>query len=487
MSLPISRRCVLQATASCVVAASLPVFAQATLLSPEAMQADVALLRTAYTTLHPGLLRYNSERDIADAFNHLSTRLAQPTSLGDAYLDVSRVLSSIRCGHSYANFYNQSKAVQAELFDHTNRLPLHFVWLGERMIVISDPARTGIAPGSEILAIDGRPSATVLRSLLAVARADGHNDAKRRALMSVGGGEEYESVDIFFPLLFGSRASYSLSVRAPNGKHRAERVAAISLADRRAQRIGNIPAADGALWIIERRGGAAILTMRNWSVFNSKWDWQAWLGAEFETLARTGATGLVIDIRDNEGGLDCGNAVIARLIDRPIALTPMRRLVRYRRVPDALRAHLETWDPSFATLGEQAVRYDDRFFALPSAGEDQTIAPKGARFKGKVAVLIGPQNSSATFVFAQVMRRERLATLIGETTGGNQSGINGGAFFFLKLPRTGIEVDVPLIGSFPLMPAPDAGLTPDIAVPRTAEAIALGRDDAMAHALAEVA
>ena len=48
--------------------------------------------------------------------------------------------------------------------------------------------------------------------------------------------------------------------------------------------------------------------------------------------------------------------------------------------------------------------------------------------------------------------------LVGQPTGGNQRGITGGAFFFLRLPNSKIEVDVPLIGQYPATEQPDGGL-----------------------------
>jgi C-terminal processing protease CtpA/Prc len=165
----------------------------------------------------------------------------------------------------------------------------------------------------------------------------------------------------------------------------------------------------------------------------------------------------------------------------------MRRLVRFRSVPEDLRPPLDTWDPSFVELGKDAAPFDKRFLELPpsDSGGSNVIAPK-ARFRGRVAVLISATNSSATFGFAQRIKDGRLATLVGETTGGNRRGINGGAYFFARLPDSGIEFDIPLIGTFPDAPRPDAGIEPDVRVPVTAAAIAAGRDEALDRALALV-
>jgi C-terminal processing protease CtpA/Prc len=100
-----------------------------------------------------------------------------------------------------------------------------------------------------------------------------------------------------------------------------------------------------------------------------------------------------------------------------------------------------------------------------------------------MAILIGPENSSATFQFALTARTAGLATLIGQTTGGNLRGINGGAFFFATLPQSGIVFDLPVIGTFPERPQPDGGLAPDIAVAAAISDIASGSDPAMQRAV----
>ena len=65
-----------------------------------------------------------------------------------------------------------------------------------------------------------------------------------------------------------------------------------------------------------------------------------------------------------------------------------------------------------------------------------------------------------------VVKDNKLGTLVGQPTGGNQRGINGGAFFFATLPNSKIEVDLPLIAAFPDGPPPDGKALPFAGVPR---------------------
>lgn len=79
-------------------------------------------------------------------------------------------------------------------------------------------------------------------------------------------------------------------------------------------------------------------------------------------------------------------------------------------------------------------------------------------------------------------KRSVLVGLFGETTGGNQRSINGGCFFFVWLLAKGIEFDLPLIRYLPPGSPPNAGVSPDVSVPRRAGDVAAGRDRALAAA-----
>jgi C-terminal processing protease CtpA/Prc len=252
-------------------------------------------------------------------------------------------------------------------------------------------------------------------------------------------------------------------------------------------RLSVVEAAEGAgadqnapIWdfrMLDDRMG--YLRMPSWVLYKTKWKWRAFLEETFETLVTGGATDLVIDLRGNEGGSGVGDAIISHLIAAPVQRQAVTRLVRYRKIPEDLAPYLDTWDPTFKDWGSAAIASTDRFYRLRRDADDDlgaVITPSLPRFAGRLWVLVGATNSSATFEFAQTVRQNQLGTLVGQPTGGNQRGINGGAFFFLRLPRSGIELDLPLIGQFPDGDRPDAGLQPDIFVVPTVEDIARGRD-----------
>ena len=435
---------------------------------------DVEIVRRALQ-LHPGLHRYATPSQVETRLGGLARELGGADTLEARYLALSRFLATIRCGHTYGNFFNQKKAATSALFDRPTRLPFHFAWMDGRMIVTGDPGRLGLPVGAEVSAINGVTARRLLPALLPYARADGHNDAKRVSLLGVSGSDTIEYFDVFHGLVFGAPSDgvhrLSLQPLHRTGLLHVE-APAIGLAARRAQ--GGPAPVDGdrPVWSWELRpDGVAVLTMPTWALYNSRWDWRAWLSERLDGL--DGARGLIIDLRDNEGGEDCGDLLLARLIDAPLADPGAERRLRFRRTPADLDSYLDTWDQSFRTLGEAAEPIGGGFLRQVRAPADGTIAPEGRRLNLRVAALIGPVNSSATFQFAQKGRRSGRVRLFGQATGGNLRGINGGCFFFVRLPHSGLEFDLPLIGYFPPGSPRDSGLRPDILVrptPRTLDA-----------------
>ena len=448
---------------------------QAPLIPGGDLVADFTLLRHAYEELHPGLYSYNTPAQLESSFAELRSRVEGGATLPAAYLALSQYLATIRCGHTYANFFNQPESIAGPLFRAgATRLSFLFEWLDGRMIVTRDRG-AGLAPGTEVLSVDGVPSQKILEAMLTVARADGHNDYKRVDQLSLHGDTDLEAFDVFFPLLFPQRSEGRFELRT---RERALAVSALTYQQRKAT-VPSHRGDTGPLWTLESAQGTAWLRMPTWALFNSTWDWRAFLADTFQSLQTGGTHTLVIDLRHNEGGLSVGDVLLSHLVTQDLRPGQVARRVRYRKVPADLEKVLDTWDPSFKDWGNSAVDFDGTTYRLTRYDDDERgdlIRAAAPRFSGRVFVVVDASNSSATFEFAQTVQREHLGTLVGEPTGGNQRGINGGAFFFVRLPRTGLEADLPLIAQSTPVERPDAGLLPDIPVAITAADIAAGRD-----------
>ena len=457
---------------------------------PELIE-DIRILRRALESLHPGLFRYNTPQQLERRFATLGAHLRNGATIAEAYLAIAEFTSGLQCGHTFPNPVNQSKAVAEAVFQSTSRVPFYFRWLGKTMVVTDDASAERVFPrGTEIVSINGVPTATILDRLIRYTRTDGGNDAKRVANLAIHQSERFEAFDVYYPVAFKPPAgAWTFRVRSPGGAIRTVSADPSTLAARmvvydslrRVSRDTTSPP-----WTLDVHDSIATLRMPTWVTFNDNWDWKGWVQRAFEEIEVRRATTLVVDIRGNEGGTGVGDEILAHLIDREVVPNKFRRYTRYRAIPGDLRPYLPTWDRSFDDWGAAARPAEappgsgtTGFYRLTRYDSDTagaTIRPLAPRFRGRVFVLVGADNSSATFEFALAVRENALGTLVGQPTGGNQRGINGGAFYFLRLPNSGIEVDLPLIGQFASRLQPNAGLQPDVLVRVSAADVANGRD-----------
>jgi C-terminal processing protease CtpA/Prc len=461
-------------------------------LSPEALAEDFAILKQAYRDLHPGLYRYNDEQAMEKHFQALEKALSRELSYAEAYLEISKFLGKIQCGHTYANFFNQSGLIQQIILGRPDKLPFAFRLIDRRMIVTKNASQaTAFEPGVEILAVNGVPVPQILDSLLTVVKADGAADAKRLKDLEVTGYDYFESFDVYFPLFFppiaGQFAVEGRNLRTDEPVNAT--VEAIARRERTAriqQRYGDLPTSLDDLWEFKVLDGkTGYLKLGTFTVWNFEMDWKAFLKNAFKTLDKEKIGRLIIDIRGNEGGADEVIYELGKyLVKEPCSVETFQERIRYEKIPKDLQPYLFTWDKTIFDLTGQVERLDDRFYVPKEAEADmQQLQPSKQMYEGKVYFLIGPANSSATFYLSRIAKACNIATLVGQETGGSRRGLNAGIMFFLRLPNSRIEADLPVLGNFPRSEQPAGGIVPDILVEPDVRAVLEGRDPELEAAL----
>jgi C-terminal processing protease CtpA/Prc len=454
-------------------------------ISADDAQRDLRILKRALTELHPGLLRYTTLAQIDADFAAANAAVASGSSRAQMVVLASRLSASLHCGHTWVSPYNQRQDVVDGVFKRADKLPLTLRWAEGRALVTAS-ASDRVAAGSELLAIDGRPVADIRDALLPLLRADGlHVGARLKSLSQLDSGPNGGAMDRLFPLLFAPHGGgYTLTLRERGSAGpRDVQVPTTTTAERDK----TLPAAPTA-WTFRLAGNSGdtgILTLPTFAFWRSEFKPEAFLQQTFAALR--GVPFLVIDQRSNEGGDDAiGRVLLSHLLRTPLQLSGHRVESAYERVPYVLARYLDTWDFGFFDRTGQVKKGPGRNWLLPDR-PGARIEPQATPYAGRTVVLIGPQNSSAGFLLARDIRRSGAATLLGQPTGGNLRGLNGGQLCWINLPASGVGVDIPLVAAFTEGNPPDAGVLPDIAVaPNWADAAA-GVDTEMQAALLQVA
>lgn len=467
------KRTVLVVALLCLLAAPSGATSQ-TLLTAGQLREDFAILKKAYTELHPGLNRYVDQAAVARNFDELERDLQRDMTQAEAYLTFSRFLGKIRCGHTYANFWNQTDEVKRDLFGRADKVPFTFRLIDRRMIVTENASEEArIQRGTEILAINGVSVRRILDSLVPLVKGDGSNDAKRLHDLQITGVGEFEAFDVYYPLVYPP-AEGKFKLKTP--KFTAT-VPAVTRS-RRAEVLKIDKVSYDDLWrftILD--GKTAHLRIGTFVTWNMKMDWKAFLQNSFQEIRQKNINHLILDIRGNEGGSDdVITELLRHLAWKPVEPTAWQERLRYVKVPPELDPYLSTWDKSFRNREGKVKDLGNGFYTWKEEEANAGIAASESAYRGKVYLLVDAANSSATFLLASILKNNQLATLVGQPTGGNRKGTNGGQMFFLTLPNSKIEMDIPLIGYYPANEQPDEGLRPDVEVKPSVEDVVKGID-----------
>ena len=455
------------------------------ILKAEDLQKDFAIVRKSYETMHPGLYKYANKATIDAAFEVCKSSLDKDQTLAEAYLNFHKLTSKFKCGHAYPNFYNQEAFLKKELFENKNALPFHFRLIDGRMLVVKS-ADAAIKNGIEIKSINGQVVSKIIKALLPIVRADGSNDGKRRKLLEIS-GQYFEYFDVFFPMYFPIKNDFfdlvtydfktqkTAKIRANTINH-VKRDSTIKIKYREIESAKTLFS-----WLNDE---TAIMQINSFANYDGKYNFGKFFADALTEYQQKNGKNLIIDIRNNEGGNTSEVMKLVKyLIQKPIQYVDIQNSWAFEQIDSTLKPFVDNkwamiWFNQKYKQFEKLPngQYKDKNLAKP-----ETIEPEKSQFKGKVYLLTSPTNSSATYVMADIFKTHQLATLVGQTTGGNQKGITASAMFFMLLPNTKIEVDVPLIGTDyeVAKTRPDAGIEPDVFVKPNIENAVKGIDTEM--------
>lgn len=177
-------------------------------LTPAQAAADIALMRRALETIHPGLYRYDSRATIDAAFTGLERGAADGSDQLRLWRDIASMLANIHCDHTKPE---PPAALERYRLDHPTHLPLRFQLVEGRMIVVANDGQPGAPPpGSELLAINGRPVPQVLATLAQAVAYDGDTTPAIAAKLASDSDLAGDDVNEYWPAFFGFATRWEL-------------------------------------------------------------------------------------------------------------------------------------------------------------------------------------------------------------------------------------------------------------------------------------
>jgi hypothetical protein len=385
----------------------------------EALRADVQAMMETFEAVHPDLYHATSRRAARRRVAALLDSLDRPMTRRAFYVATARLAASFGDGHTRV-------ALPKEAFAFAARS-------GKRVFPATvRPATRGLAvdrwcgddtlpDGARLLAVNDRDAAELFDTVQAVLPGA---PAYRRA----AAGEQ-------FPYLLwahGVDAPYRLTYAVPGGD---TATVVVEGADFEQVRGCLSPRAE-APFSFERRavdgqGDVGVLTLRR---LRHPRRFRRFLAAVADSLARRPVRGLVLDLRDNEGGRTrVAKMMLSALTDAPVRLTARKDWKVSRPFKDYLRRTTTS-----SAYDAYLDRRPGKVLEIDYAEEPLPDVP--LKVDAPVAVLIGPRTFSSAVTLAAAMQAYDLGVLVGEETGGRANRFGEGYPF--RLPNTGLRVMV---------------------------------------------
>lgn len=448
------------------------------ILTPEQIAEDIDILKQTLGFIHPNLNGYRTAEDLEKDYQFLLSELLANPTIPNAYKAISKFVAKIQCSHTFTNPWNQGTTVKKAIFNQPDKIPFTFSRIGKQIFIAKNASEDErLTRGLEVVKINGVKTDKILTQLANYITSDGANYEKRLERLVLSGDEKYALFDIFYTLEYGIQDSFQLDLV----DHRQDtsltvNVGAVSKTKRSkilSERYENSVKSFADNWSFSiLKDSIAHLKINSFAVQNKNFEWQAYLDDVFVELMTNNVKHFIIDVRDNEGGQgEVAKYIIERILTKPLKFDIAKQFTTYRKIPEYLKANISSWENLPFNWKLKVKKIEDRKYQLRQlfAGgfKAKTFRPLKNGYKYKSYLLTGPQNSSATHIMATYVKHYNLATIIGQTTGGNQRGVNGSHFFFHKLPNSKVEIDIPIFKTTlqeVTKDTPNGGIIPDIIV-----------------------
>jgi len=474
-------------------------------IPPEKLKEDVDYAYTKIKEMHPKLYWYISKDQLDYKFDSLKQTIDQSLTPLEFYFKLQPVIASIKEGHLSLRIPIK-KFTKKEIKSLYNKKGMfsrfEYYVNGEHLYIVGNKdSIENIKPGTEILKINNVPVAEYLKKYTKLISSDGYNTTF----------QPYFLKDVFFNFYsaeFGFKDTakietlYNKQIKVYTLK-RAEKSKTDFEKDKEQKKktlekkVNDYVAFNNSynrsFKFLTPDSSIAYIKVKSFSRSYS----EKFYKETFAKIKNAKSKYLIIDIRNNYGGsLDEINNLYSYLTPEPFTLIKRSQLTsktsplktNYFRKSNALQyAYKSLIYPTYV-FSQTLNTYKKDNIVYYKMKADRETKPQKDAFHGKVFVLINGGSFSASSILTAKLKNDKLATLVGEETGGANDGTIAGFYSYQKLPNSKISLPIGLVLVQPNISFTNTerGVLPDFTVTENIQDILNKKDRHMEWVMKEI-
>ena len=418
-------------------------------IAPEKLQKDVTYIHKKLTKLHPQLYYYISKKDFDFKFDSLKKTIQEPLTRKEFFFKLSPIIASIKQGHASVNVpIKRLTKDKKKVINSTNLLTpmsdLEVEFYNQKLYVVKNKSvDSSIQIGTEIISVDSVKPIMLFDKYYNTFASDGLNTTFKKSMLN-------ENIFAYYFVDQGYKDSVKVKLNDKGDT-------LIKMIKRNTNKVSKSPNKPGDrknldtknchLSFVGKDSNIALLKIDDFMSFSYE--------RFFRKIDSVKSSKLIIDLRGNPGGaaFSC-RKLFSYLIDtsyyffNPYEVTSRTSLLQTRRFREKKMIgklfHLAFLPITILRYGirlSAVKKKEDRYFYIPILYDLKVTPKKKYNFKNKIYVITNGGTFSSSCILSSNLKGYKLATFVGEETGGEYNGTCAGQMPTFILPYSKLKIN----------------------------------------------
>lgn len=399
-----------------------------TQFSPAELKEAFRIFRTSLEEGHPALYDKISKQKLDSIFQSADNSLSKPMTDIEFGEIIVPIIAKIGCSHTALSFLN---GITLSRF-----FPLKLSYVENRCMVLADlSAQKALKRGDEILQIDGKPIADIVKEMKRYMFNDVQTDEWKNELLVL---PNWFNRFFLFATNLNVKPSYKITFR--DNHNNIKEITVVS-STRPTSKPLKLEKDQQISFSFNRINKETYFLSVQSCDFDDRTKNR--IRAVMDSILTEHPRNLIVDLRYNEGGND-----IAFLTKK---LCPQRfnpectSMVKSNSTYNLLKYDTNYDKETILFPDYVAINDQPNYWKIPAKTTDSTEIADA--YKGSLYVLTGPRTQSYGTVLASFLYHAG-ATIVGEETGGSYYSLNAKPFAFVKLGELNLSLRLPLMKFF---------------------------------------